>query len=122
MSAAGSPSDQSTEAAGFRSVGQTTHELRIEAWGYWTGDVATAFTREAPLWAHKLGADAVFVLDAKQLKPQAAEGQEALRTLFRALSASSFARGILHTDNVLTRMQLTRLLRECGVDARMGFE
>lgn len=109
------------DAAGFRIADQAPTALQIEVWGYWTSAVADAFTREAPPFAAKLGAAATFVLDAKALKPQGAEGQEALRVFFRALSAGTFAKATLATENVLTRMQLTRLLRECGLDGRVGF-
>jgi hypothetical protein len=116
------PADQSTEAAGFRTAYQPSTALHIEVWGYWTTDVAAAFTREALPLAAKLGASTAVLLDAKALKPQGTEGQDALRVLFRALSTGSFGKATLATDNVLTRMQLTRLLRECGLDGRVGFE
>ena len=65
---------------------------------------------------------ATFTLDATNLKPQGPEGQHALRVLFRALTPVAFARGILFASNVLTKMQLMRLVRECGLDARVGFD
>lgn len=122
MPGAESPSLEQRAEAGFRTAYQPSSALHIEVWGYWTNEVAAAFTREALPFAAKLGAATAFVLDAKALKPQGAEGQEALRGFFRALSAGSFGKATLATDNVLTRMQLTRLLRECGLDGRVGFE
>jgi hypothetical protein len=115
-------SDPSVEAAGFRMQAQLPASLRIEVWGYWTPEIAGAFTREASAVVQKLGEAAAFHLDAKDLKPQSGEGQEALRVIFRALGATGFGKATAHTENVLTRMQLTRLLRECGLDARVRFE
>lgn len=115
------PSEVGTEAAGFRTVGLPQSALRLEAWGYWTADVAHSFTREALAFVPKLTSTSVLLIDATNLKPQAVEGQEALRVVFRALVGASFGKATLHTDNVLTRMQLTRLLRECGLDERVGF-
>jgi len=90
-------------------------------WGYWSPEVVTAFARAAPEAGQKLSPAATFTLDANQLKPQGAEGQEALRALFRALAALTFAEGTVAASNALTRMQLTRLLRECGLDGRLMF-
>jgi len=116
------PSEVGTDAACFRTSGSAETALRVEAWGYWTPEIAHSFTRDAVLFASKLTPASVLVIDAAQLKPQAVEGQEALRVAFRALATASFAKATLRTENVLTRMQLTRLLRECGLDERVGFE
>lgn len=79
------------------------------------------FAREAPSAVQNVTPPAVFVLDADNLKPQAAEGQDALRVLFRALSALTFAGGKIIASNALTSMQLMRLLRECKMDGRLKF-
>jgi hypothetical protein len=97
-------------------------EFRIEGWGYWTPDEISAFRRQAPPAARKLGAEGLFVFDAKNLKPQGAEGQAALREIFRLLGALPFARGSVFASNALTRMQLTRLVREGGLDGRVTFD
>jgi hypothetical protein len=116
------PSEVGSPLAGFRSAGLPLAGLRIEVWGYWTPDLALAFRRDVPDLVQKLGMEASFVLEAAELKPQATEGQEAMRALFRALSGTSLSKATLKTNNVLTRMQLTRLVRECGLDARAVFE
>src|SRR3954465_13582723 len=113
-----SPSEGGTSAAGFRTAGSPATALRVEAAGYWTPEIAQSFTRDAVALVSKFRPASVLVIDAAQLKPQAVEGQEALRVAFRALATASFAKATLHTQNVLTRMQLTRLLRECGLDER----
>ena len=109
-----------TEAFGFRVTGAPA-AVRIEAWGYWPPDVASAFARQVTPITRKFSPDAVFAFDANELKPQGIEGQEALRAFFVGLSTTAFAKGTLLARNVLTRMQLTRLLRECGLDQRIGF-
>jgi hypothetical protein len=110
-----------SDAGGFRLLGTTQASVRAEAWGYWPPDVATAFSREVPAITQKLAATTTFVLDANQLKPQGAEGQQAIRVLCHALGAARFAKATILCSNALTRMQLTRLLRECGVDQRVAF-
>lgn len=109
-----------SEVGGFRISGAQT-ALRIRVWGYWGSDVVAAFTREAPAACQQLTAAAVFILEADELKPQGAEGQEALRVLFRSLAARTFAAGNVVAGNVLTRMQLTRLVRECGLFEQVRF-
>lgn len=116
------PSEVGTEAAGFRTSGHPNAALRVEAWGYWTPEIAHSFTRDALAFMPKLTQSSVLVFDATNLKPQAVDGQDAFRAVFRALAGATFAKATLHTGNVLTRMQLTRLLRECGLDERVGFE
>jgi hypothetical protein len=110
-----------TEAGGFRVIGPPRDTLRIELWGFWGPDVADALTCQAPAVSQQIQRAASFTLDAANLKPQGLAGQQALRMLFRALAPISFTRGVLLASNVLTRMQLTRLVRECGLDARVGF-
>jgi hypothetical protein len=116
-----SPLEVGTEAAGYRVSGSPSTTLRIRAWGYWPADVTAAFSREAPTACRDLAPAATFVLDANDLKPQGAEAQEGLRVLFRALAALTFEKGIVRATHALTRMQLTRLVRECGLDGRLIF-
>jgi hypothetical protein len=116
------PSEVGTDAAGFRTTGSPQSSLRVEVWGYWTAEIAQSFMRDAAALLAKLTQASELVIDATRLKPQAAEGQEALRVVFRALATASFGKAALRSDNVLTRMQLTRLLRECELDGRVSFE
>ena len=110
-----------TEAGGFRVLGGPDGNLRIAAWGYWPAEVISAFGLDAPAAAQALGRSSAFVFDSKELKPQGAEGQEAIRVLFRVLARLSFAKGSIVRGNAMTCMQLSRLLRECGADGRIEF-
>jgi len=110
-----------SEAGGFRILGSTDGNLRIAAWGYWPAEVVSAFGANAPAAAQALVAVGIFVFDCKDLKPQGAEGQEAIRVLFRQLARSPFAKGIIVRGNAMTCMQLARLLRECSAEKRIEF-
>jgi hypothetical protein len=109
------------DAGGFRITIAPTL-LSISAWGYWSPDVAEAFKREAEAIAQKVTLVPVFVLDAADLKPQGSEGQDALRVLFKGLAAMNLAKGSLIAKNLFTKMQVVRLLRECGLDQRVTSE
>lgn len=115
---AGDVSSTDTDAGGFRIAVAPTL-LSVYAWGYWPPEVAEAFTREATAIGQKLMRVSAFVLDAAEMKPQGAEGQDALRVLFKALAAMNVAKGTLIANNLITKMQLVRLLRECGLDQRV---
>ncbi|HYQ04677.1 MAG TPA: hypothetical protein VER96_38650 [Polyangiaceae bacterium] len=110
-----------SEAGGFRILGSTDGNLRIAAWGYWPADVVSAFNSKAPAATQALVAVGVFVFDCKDLKPQGAEGQDAIRALFRTLARLPFAKGLIVKGNAMTCMQLSRLLRECGAEKRIEF-
>lgn len=116
-----STTDVGSEAGGFRILSSTDGDLRMAAWGYWPSDVIDAFSSKAPAATQALVAVGVFVFDCKELKPQGAEGQDAIRALFRALARLPFAKGLIVKGNAMTCMQLARLLRECGADKRIEF-
>ena len=113
-----SPAEVGTEAGGFRIVGTAQGVLRMTVWGDWPQDVVRTFSSDAPSALQKLSPSGTFVLEATELKPQGADGQEALRVLFRALAPLEFAKASVVASNALTRMQLARLLRECSLDGR----
>jgi len=115
------PAEVGTDAGGFRIAGSAQGTLRITIWGYWSPDIARAFAKDGPVAIQKLGASSTFVLDANELKPQGPDGQEAIRTLFRGLSASSLEKGLALATNALARMQLARLIRECSLDSKLEF-
>ncbi len=116
---AGDVSSSETEAGGFRIAVAPTL-LSVHAWGYWPPEVAEAFVRQATAIGQQLRRVGAFVLDAAELKPQGAEGQEALRALFKVLAAMNVAKGTLIANNLFTKMQVVRLLRECGLDQRVS--
>jgi hypothetical protein len=112
------PDRVGTDAGGYRLYAAAA-EFRVEAWGYWTPQVISAFRRQAFVLARRLGAEGQFVLDARDLKPQGADGQQIFRELLRMLSALTFARGSVSASNALTRNQLARLVAEAGLDGRI---
>jgi len=114
-----SPAEVGSSAGGFRLVGTAQGLLRVTVWGYWPPDVVRSFAVDAPTALQKLAPGGSVVLDAAELKPQGAEGQEALRMMFRGLVPLALAKAQVLSGNALTRMQLARLLRECGVDGRV---
>ena len=116
---AGDVSASDGEAGGFRVAFAST-VLSINAWGYWPPEVAEAFGREAAAIGQKPIRVATFVLDAADLKPQGAEGQEAMRTLFKVLAEMKIEKGTFIANNLFTKMQLLRLLRECGLEQRVA--
>ena len=113
-----SPAEVGNASGGFRIVG-TAQGLRVAAWGYWNEEVVRSFGTDGPLALQRLMPNGAVIVDANELKPQGADGQEALRVLFRALAPLVFAKATVVSGNALTRMQLARLLRECGVDGRV---
>jgi len=115
---AGDVSSNETEAGGFRiAIGPTL--LSVYAWGYWPPEVAEAFAREADAIGRKPNRVSAFALDATDMKPQGVDGQEALRVLFKVLAAMNVAKGTLIANNLFTKMQVVRLLRECGLGERV---
>jgi hypothetical protein len=114
-----SPAEVGTSAGGFRIAGAAQGLLRLTIWGYWPQDVVRSFGTDATAALQRLMPASTVVVDANDLKPQGPDGQEALRVLFRALASVMFAKATVLSGNALTRMQLARLLRECGVDGRV---
>jgi hypothetical protein len=112
---AGDVTSGGTEAGGFRiTLGPML--LSVHAWGYWPPEVAQAFAHEASAIGQKPMRLGAFALDAGDMKPQGVEGQEALRVLFKVLAAMNVAKGTLIANNLFTKMQVVRLLRECGLE------
>lgn len=118
---ADSSTNVGSEAGGFRIYDSSDGNLRIAAWGYWPVDVIDEFNVQAAVAIQTLVAVGVFVFDCKGLKPQGAQGQDAIRALFRVLARLPFAKGLIVKGNAMTCMQLARLLRECGAEKRFEF-
>ena len=109
-----------TATAGFRIVcapGGTA--LRLEGRGYWSPDVALAFSRDVIAACRKVSSPLAFAFNATELKPQGREGQEALLTLMRCLAQFVLASATISTNNILTKMQLTRLAKDCGLQSQV---
>lgn len=107
-----------TEAGGFR-VAMSATLLSVTAWGYWSADVADAFSRAAVALGQKLRPVSALTLDAAEMQPQGVEGQEALRQMLRAVAAMNVPKVTLVANNLFTKMQMVRLLRECALDERL---
>jgi hypothetical protein len=117
-----SPTAVGGAAGGFRVSGAGSAALRIQVWGYWGPEVAGEFSKKVAAMAPSLTLATALTFDASELKPQGVEGQEALRVLFRAIAPTTLTGGeAVVVKNVLTRMQLARLLRECGLEGRLSF-
>jgi hypothetical protein len=115
---AGDVAATENEAGGFRIAIAPTL-LSVYAWGYWQPEVSEAFAREATAIGQKSMLVNAFVLDAAELKPQGVGGQAALLALFKVLATMNVARGTLIANNLFTKMQVVRLLRECGLEQRV---
>ncbi|MBN2369964.1 MAG: hypothetical protein JXO72_05705 [Vicinamibacteria bacterium] len=111
------------KVAGFR-ITYTPGEgsIHFECWGYWTSDVAAAFSQHAIAACQEVGTPIDFMLDATALKPQGEWGQEAFCDLLSGLASLKLSSARVSASNVLTRIQLTRLARECGVDSLLHFD
>jgi hypothetical protein len=94
-------------------------ELRIAGWGYWDAETCQAFARHVGAALDKLTPPIALLFDASVLKPQALEGQEVIRAFFRRTASMPRSSVSVLATNVLTRMQLTRLSRECSLE--IGF-
>jgi outer membrane protein OmpA-like peptidoglycan-associated protein len=116
-----SSADFGTETGGFRVLSSAECNLRILAWGYWPVQVIKVFGPETLAAVQTLTPSSLFVFDSTELKPQGADGQEAIRLLFRALAPLPFAKGVILKGNAMTCMQLARLLRESATDKRIEF-
>ena len=111
-------SPQGTDDGGFRILpGLGWHGLVIECWGYWEEDTIAVFLRQSQAALEKAASPLDFTLDAASLKPQSSAGQEAMRKFFRELAGKSLSRVGVRVENVLTRMQLMRLMRESGLES-----
>jgi hypothetical protein len=105
-----------TESGGFRVVqpagGRT---LVLECWGYWEDDVLATFAWVAGGALEKAGSPLELTLDAAMLKPQSSKGQDALVAFLRRVAMKAPEQVSVRVDNVLTQMQLTRLMRQSGL-------
>jgi hypothetical protein len=89
--------------------------MRIKCWGYWTDDKAAAFERDALAALRDSPYLKSVEIDAEELKTQGKAGQSALRQLMKHLSVMPPHSCTADSSNALTKMQLRRLARECGV-------
>jgi hypothetical protein len=109
-----------SETGGFRITrGQQGHSLILECWGYWEDDVVMAFS-QASLQSLEQAPPSELLLDAALLKPQSSRGQDAMLVFMRRVSKNPPQSFRVRADNVLTQMQLTRLVRQAGLPAQFA--
>jgi hypothetical protein len=107
---------QGDEARGFRlQAAFGGRRLVVECWGYWEPETSALFSRLSLRALEKVVPPLDFTLDASLLKPQSSGGQEALRVFLKGLAAKHLECIKVRVSDVLTRMQLTRLMRESGL-------
>ena len=111
-----------TEAAGYRvSYTPRSGALHLECWGYLTPDLAAAFSKEAEDACRALSRPFEVGLTATELKPQGEEGREALRAVMKCMQLWGVSGVMVSVNNILTKMQLTRLANESGIAGSVRF-
>lgn len=105
------------EPAGYRiTTGTQKESIRIRCWGYWGEETASSFERDAVAAVRESPNLQSVALDAEELKTQGKAGQAALRGLMRQLTSMPPRSCTADSTNALTKMQLRRLARECGLE------
>jgi len=106
---------QGSDESGF-SVETNAVGVRVRAWGFW--DAATAANFAPAVFGALRGGMTrrpQLLIDATQLKPQRDEGQQAIRDLVESASKLGVARAEFVVTNAITKMQVSRILRELNV-------
>ena len=107
-----------TEAGGFRVTrGQGGRSLILECWGYWEEEAVAEFVKASFRTLEEAPAPLEVLLDAALFKPQSSAGQDALLGFMRRVAKQPPQSVRIRADNVLTQMQLTRLVRQSGLPA-----
>ena len=103
------------DQAGFSvALDNEQRAVRVRAWGFWSVDVASAFTRTVAEVCLAGPRGAVMFMDMTGLKPMRDEGQASFGTLVASLPKLGVARASVAIDNPLTKLQLLRLVAEHG--------
>jgi hypothetical protein len=88
--------------------------VRARAWGFWPLELAQAFVG-AIQDECKFAMRATLSLDATKLKPQREVAIAELAAALRAAVQSGVIRVVIHTENPLTRLQLTRIASDAEI-------
>lgn len=108
-------------AGGFSVNGDATAaEVFVNAWGFWSVDVAAAF-RSTVLDACTPLAFKRLVLDFRALRPMRDEGQQGVSAVMAALPRLGIERATVITASQLTKLQLLRIVRETSAKDRVEF-
>lgn len=90
-----------------------TNIVGVRAWGFWSTETAAAFD-VAVIAECATRPRSTVVVDARDLTAQRDEAQAAFARLFEALRAKGAQVEVL-TASPLTKLQLTRIVRERGL-------
>lgn len=96
--------------------------LTVLAWGFWPPDLVSAFSRDASDACRELFDPLSVVMDATELKPQGTEGQKAIKAFLDCLKPSMMSGVTILVSNILTRLQLTRIVKESAVGSLVQFK
>jgi hypothetical protein len=105
-----------TDSAGFSIDSPASGGIVVVGWGFWSVEVATAFALSVIDACRARPRGAALVFEMSNLKPMRDEGQQSFSAILRALPGLGVARTSMVTTNPLTRMQLTRLATESGIN------
>jgi len=111
-----------TTDAGFSvDLDERARTVRIRTWGFWTAEVSAVFARVVTDTCRGGQLLATVAVDARELKPQRPDGQQALGSMLAGLPALGIRQATITTTNTLTKFQLLRIARERNVLALVQF-
>lgn len=89
----------------------------VRAWGFWTVEVATAFTQVVIEACRGRAHGGNLTLDMSDIKPMREEAQQSFARVVHALPGAGVHRVSILTRNPLTKLQLARLVTESRTKA-----
>jgi hypothetical protein len=110
------------DQAGFSIDYTSGAGLSVAGWGFWSVDVALAFAATIVDACRQAPRGAALTLDLRELKPMREEGQQSFSSVLRATSTLGFASISIVTANPLTKLQLVRLVADCGAASSVKWQ
>jgi hypothetical protein len=95
--------------------------IRVRGWGFWSASVSTSFPTAVYEVCKASPKGSLLVMDMNELKPLREEGQKSFGDVLRMLPGLGVARTSIVTTSQLTRLQLLRLVTECGMKNTIEF-
>ena len=86
--------------------------VTVVGWGFWSVEVAAAFSTKVAGAIRERPGKHFLVLDMRDLKPMREEGQKSFASLVRALPTLGVTQASVVTSSQLTKLQLVRLAAE----------
>jgi hypothetical protein len=111
-----------TDQAGFSVDYTPANGLCVLGWGFWSVDVAQAFAPTVIDACAQAPRGATFTLDLRELKPMREEGQQSFSNLVRGALALGLSPISIVTANPLTKLQLVRLVADCGAASSVQWQ